>query len=46
MVIQCKSTAARDGILASDMTNAMDESYAKLDRLLAGLTPHFSGETS
>lgn len=37
MVIRCLSTEARDGVLASNMTDGMEETYAKLDRLLAGM---------
>ena len=38
MVIKCKSPAARDGVLASNMTDGMEETYAKLDHLLAELS--------
>lgn len=37
MVIRCASPEARALVLASDMTDGMEETYAKLDRLLPGL---------
>jgi uncharacterized protein YndB with AHSA1/START domain len=37
MVIRCQSAAGRDKMLASGMTDGMNETYAKLDALLATL---------
>jgi uncharacterized protein YndB with AHSA1/START domain len=38
MVIRCRSREARDGVLATNMTEGMEESYVKLDSLLTTLT--------
>jgi hypothetical protein len=37
MLIRCQSAAGRDKMLASNMTDGMTETYAKLDVLLTKL---------